>query len=277
MFISVVRVQIRVGRVHPTSKDESPKGDLMKRIFLSGLMSGILAVGVAAQSTAAPPMPAPQGTSNAPAAAAPGQVSSSFPAGTVIAVELSKSLDAKKAKTGDQIEIRIPADVLAHGKILIPRSAKILGHVTEVKAHSKESPDSKVGLAFDRLVMKGGSEVVMQAVVQAISRPLQLVMASDARLNEDSGMSAGGSTASGRMDASKSMPPRSAERVAAIPVDSSSGSEPPSTMAPLGPTSQGVVGMKGLALKVSGPSSVVSSQTDNVHLESGTQMILRIQ
>jgi len=35
--------------------------------------------------------------------------------------------------------------------------------------------------------------------------------------------------------------------------------------------------MKGLSLDSSGQASVVSSQTDNVHLDSGTQLILRTQ
>ena len=51
----------------------------------------------------------------------------------------------------------------------------------------------------------------------------------------------------------------------------------PSTVSPLGPTSKGVVGIKGLSLDSSGPVSVMSSKTDNVHLDGGTQLILRVQ
>ena len=54
-------------------------------------------------------------------------------------------------------------------------------------------------------------------------------------------------------------------------------SPPGSTVSPLGPTSHGVVGMKGFLLTASVQASVVSSSTDNVHLESGTQLILRVQ
>jgi hypothetical protein len=35
--------------------------------------------------------------------------------------------------------------------------------------------------------------------------------------------------------------------------------------------------MKGFSLADSGQASVVSSSTDNVHLDSGTQLILRVQ
>src|SRR5258708_1972245 len=232
----------------------------MRRILLAGLMGASVAGGARAQSTAAP-------AATAPGAPTPTQVSNTFPAGTVIAVELSKSLDAKKAKVGDKIEARIPADLLAHGKIVIPRSAKIFGQVTEVKAHSKESPDSKLGVAFDRLVLKDGHEVSLQAVVQAISRPLQPLVASDSRISEGGSMPAGDGSTSGSMGSSR--PSRSTERVAAIPID---GPEPTSTLAPLGPTSQGVVGMKGLALQGSGQSSVLSNAKHNVHLDTGTHM-----
>ena len=49
------------------------------------------------------------------------------------------------------------------------------------------------------------------------------------------------------------------------------------TSAPLGPTSQGAVGMRGLSLTTSGPAAVISSSTQKVHLDSGTQLILRTQ
>jgi hypothetical protein len=45
----------------------------------------------------------------------------------------------------------------------------------------------------------------------------------------------------------------------------------------LDPSSKGVVGLSGLALSRSGSSSVVTSSDDNVHLEVGTQLILRIE
>jgi len=49
------------------------------------------------------------------------------------------------------------------------------------------------------------------------------------------------------------------------------------TVVPLDPASKGVVGMKGLALDTSGPVAVLTSNSGNVHLDSGTQLILRVQ
>jgi hypothetical protein len=246
-------------------------------MFWLAMTLTVMAACSAAQTSPASPASSPQDTTPPAASAAQPEASKAFPSGTLVPIELSKSLDAKKVKVNDKIEAKLPADLLSKGRIVIPRNAKVIGHVTDVKAHSKESPDSKVGIAFDRLILKDGREVQIQLVVQAISRPLLAPAPMDSHMNEGAGMPSGvPSTAGGTgMDASSSGPSRAPERVPSTTTDPSANTPPPSTSAPLAPTSQGVVGMKGLELTTSGQASVVSSQTDNVHLESGTQMILR--
>jgi len=254
----------------------------MKRMLFSTIAVAVFATGGVAQSTPAPPSGTQTGAAAAQDSAAQTQSSNQFPAGTLIPAELSKSVDSKKAKVGDKIEAKIPVDLLSHGKIVIPKNTKIIGHVTEVKAHSKESPDSMVGIAFDRISMKGGQEVPIQVAVQAIARPLQSAALSSSTASDSGGtggMPSGGTPtygAGGGMGGAR--PP---ERVASYPTGTPSGTDASSpdggTVAPLGPTSQGVVSMKGLSLKASGPASVISSETDNVHLDSGTQLMLRTQ
>ena len=239
---------------------------------------------IQAPSTQAPSTPAPSAQSpsaQTPSAASPGtqaQGTSQIPAGTIIVAELSKSLDSKKAKAGDKVEAKTAVDLLSQGKIVIPRNTKIIGHVTDAKAHSKQSPDSMVGIVFDRIAMKDGHEVPIQAAVQAIARPLQSAALSNSTGVDNTGMPSAGppSTAGGGMGSSA--PSRSSERVPSIPASGIDPSSPGNgTPAPLGPTSQGVVGMKGLSLKPSDQGTVISSETDNVHLDSGTQLILRTQ
>ena len=249
----------------------------MKRTLLSRLAVVVIATATvaAAQSTPAPSSATQQGAPPPQGSATEAQSSNQFPEGTIIPAELSKSVDSKKAKVGDKIEAKVPADLLSHGKIVIPKNTKIVGHVTEVKAHSKESPDAMVGIAFDRISMKDGREVPIQAAVQAIARPLQSAALSTGAANDSAGMPSGGTpTYGGGGGMGGERPP---ERVASYP----GGTEVPlsqgGTVAPLGPTSQGVVGMKGLSLKASGQASVISSETDNIHLESGTQLMLRTQ
>jgi hypothetical protein len=221
----------------------------------------------------------------APSSAAQAPTANELAPGTLLSVELSKSLDAKKLKANDKFEARTVVDLLAHGQIVIPRSAKIIGHVTEAKAHSKQSPDSMVGIAFDRVLMKDGHELPLQAAVQAIARPLQSapsIPAEDPTAATATGMpstsqsqrgSMSGSVATGTPYPSPSgYPPGGG---AGLPSDPAAAAG--STVSPLSPASKGVVGIKGLSLDSSGPASVVSSKTDNVHLDGGTQLVLRVQ
>jgi hypothetical protein len=241
---------------------------MMKRALFTGLAIAALMGFSLAQSTPATP-------DTTPAA----QNSNALPTGTIIAIELAKSLDARKVKVGDAIESKVPADVLLHGKIVVPRDTKIVGHVTDVKLHSKDSPGARVGIAFDRMVPKKGSDVPLQLVVQAVGRPLQLVDY-PMPVSERSGGPAGNASAAGGAGAAASNPSRSQERVAAIPMSGAgldSDTPPPTTMAPLGPTSKGVVGIKGWTLETSGQGSVISAEKDNVHLDTGAQMILRVE
>jgi hypothetical protein len=258
----------------------------MKRRFLSTLAMTVIAAAAVAQSTPPPSTSAPSSATQqeaAPAqgAAAQAQNSSQFPAGTVIPVELSKSVDSKKAKSGDKIEAKIPMDLLSHGKVVIPKNTKVIGHVTEAKAHSKESPDAMVGIAFDRVSMKDGHDVPIQAAVQAIARPLQSAALSSSSAGDSGGMPSAGAPTSAGGGGGGMGGARAPERPSTYPTGTTPGTEASSaegsTVAPLGPTSQGVVGMKGLSLKAAGQASVISSETDNVHLDSGTQLMLRTQ
>ena len=142
----------------------------MTRMLLLVFLVIAVAGTCAAQGNPAASTPAQPATTPVPDSSTPAASASQFPTGTIIPIELTKSVDAKKAKVGDKIEARIPSDLLSHGKVVIPRDSKIFGHVTDVKAHTKESPDSKVGLAFDRMQVKKGGEVPLQVTVQAVGR-----------------------------------------------------------------------------------------------------------
>jgi hypothetical protein len=206
-----------------------------------------------------------------------------FASGTVIPAELSKSVDAKKAKVGDPVEARTAADMLSNGKIVMPRNTKVLGHVASVKAHSKDSPDSMVGIAFDRLVMKDGSELPLQASVQAIGAPINAFANSpvsgrdpDAPVSPMGG--AAGSSAGG-MGGSRTAggSPNSSYPSGSIPTAPDGTAPHGSSTGALSASSQGVVGIKDLSLSATPQASVVSSSNKNVHLDGGTQLMLKVQ
>jgi hypothetical protein len=224
-----------------------------KTLFLTGAI-----VALAGISLAQPP-------AGAPVALEPG---------TVLSVELSKSLDARKSKQNDKVEARTATDLLLHGRIVVPRNTKITGHVTEAKAHSKASPGSMVGITFDRMLVKGGGEMPLQVRVQAIAHPLQIDRLGNEPETDSPSSPPGQRPPMGDASAGTIAPryPGSA-----IPEPPSLNGPGTSTVSPLGPTSQGVVGIKDLSLDASGPAAVLSSKTGNVHLDNGTQLILRVQ
>ncbi|MGA8312144.1 MAG: hypothetical protein WB755_19080 [Terriglobales bacterium] len=235
----------------------------------------------AGPATPAPEAPA-QSTAAGSAASASAPASDKLAAGTVVSVELSKSLDARKSKANDRIEARTSMDLLQHGQIVIPRNTKIVGHVTEAKAHSKESPNSTVGIAFDRVLMKNGRELPLQAAVQAIARPLPpaLPLASDDSMSPaTAGIPSASQQQRPAMTGASPQPPSTygTQYPGNSGSRSDNSSSPNSTVSPLDPATKGVVGMKGFSLTTSGEASIVSSNSENVHLDSGTQLILRVQ
>src|ERR1700704_3855786 len=92
--------------------------------------------------------------------------------GSILYAELSKTLDAKKAKAGDPVNAVLLADVLSHGKIVAHHDAKLIGHVTEANQRTKESPESRLGIVFDKVILKGGQELPVHSRLLAI-RPAE--------------------------------------------------------------------------------------------------------
>src|SRR4051812_22059565 len=50
---------------------------------------------------------------------------------------LSKSIDAKKAKQGDEVVAKTTQDTTTSAGTKIPKNTKLIGHITEVKAKAK--------------------------------------------------------------------------------------------------------------------------------------------
>src|SRR5438132_3961940 len=90
--------------------------------------------------------------------------------GTPIPAELAKSLDAHKNKPGDPVNAKVVQDLLSNGKVVIPRDTKIIGHVTEATPKGKGEPGSTLGVAFDKMILKGGRELPFTATIQALAK-----------------------------------------------------------------------------------------------------------
>ncbi len=195
--------------------------------------------------------------------------------GILIPTELSKSLDAKKAKVGDKFEIKTSMDMLQNGQIVIPRNSKIEGHVTSAKPHTKDSPDSELGLAFDRIFIKNGKELPLQAVVQAIAPPIIIS-------NDAPGTPAGiGSKPPGQQSGNVGSADAPGTALSSAPQIPSMNAPAVASSAGggivLNSESHGAVGMKGTTVAGTKDPNLITSSSQNVHLDGGTQIMLRTE
>jgi hypothetical protein len=251
------------------------------KALLTGILTGVMLCGfVTAQSPVTTPstQSTPGQGSSAPVRIAPG---------SVIPVGLTKTIDAKKVKVGDEVEARVTQDLKAEdGELIIAKDAKVVGHVTQAQARNKEQKESQVGIAFDHAVMKNGDDIRLSMSIQAIIAPPTLNANNNAG-NESSeqsssaqgpgGASTGGiSGRSGGMGAGTASQPPAPPVAGDGPTSSSSGTN--ARPAITGNT-QGVVGISNLNLSTATDTtqgSIVSSEKNNVKLESGTLMLLRV-
>src|SRR5579864_8404553 len=75
------------------------------------------------------------------------QSSSDAPREDIISGELTHAIDAKKAKVGDKVTLRLVNHIYSNGKIIVPYTkGKVIGHLSEVRPATKENPESMVAI-----------------------------------------------------------------------------------------------------------------------------------
>lgn len=218
--------------------------------------------------------------------------------GSTVHAELTKSLDAKKCKPGDEVTAKVTEDVKSNGKVVVHKGSKVMGHVTEAQAHSKEHADSKLGIAFDKVMLSGGQELAFNGVIQAIAPPAQALVAASADQSSAVGgqsgpapMAGGGGRAGGGLGgvAGGAVSTVGTTAGATTGAVGSVGGNLGSTVhgaaggltaqGGLTSASSGVIGLQGLNLSsataAGAQGSLITSPTQNVKLDSGTQVLLR--
>jgi hypothetical protein len=234
-----------------------------------------------AQQSPLPPQSAPSGSAQVGSMQSPSAQASSTPRiapGSVIPVQLTKGIDAKKVKTGDEVEAKVTQDMKSgNGEIIVPKDTRVIGRVTEAQPRNKEQKESQVGIAFDRAVMKTGGDVNLPMSIQAIIAPSYL-SANNGPGAEATGQqqsaAAGGASQSGRTGgmAGSQAPPNASPSAEPTQDTTGNGAHQPIT----GKT-QGVLGIPNMTLSTGATQgSVVTSEKNNVKLESGTMMLLRV-
>ena len=186
--------------------------------------------------------------------------------GTILYLELSKTVDVKKAKIGDEISALLLNDVVSHGKVVVRRYSTAIGHVTEAQALTKENQESRLGIVFDKIRLKHSPEVAISTILMAV-RPSQQLQTEPPPI-----MGTRGPNSTGTRQTDLSFPaPRGLS-----PLHSKLGQDidsPLDTRA-----SMHLMEIEGLSLQPShnGSDKVVVSSTRNVKLESRMRLEVRV-
>ncbi|PYT47937.1 MAG: hypothetical protein DMG44_16700 [Acidobacteria bacterium] len=251
-----------------------------------------------------------QASGNASAASAAsaqnGQANASLASGTAFNATLSSPIDSKKCKPGDPVNARTTEAAKSEGKTVIPKGSKLVGHVTQASARAKGESESSLGIMFDKAILKNGQEIPLNNVtIQAIASAESGASAAGADMDTMGGMgasAAGSGTASGRgalggvtstaggAVGAVTNTAANAGGVAGGTLNSAAnagGSIAGASKGAVGglnaagqltSNSQGAFGLNGLNLNAAGSNatqgSLITSAGKNVHLDSGTRMLL---
>ena len=227
----------------------------------------------------------------------------SLASGTTIPATLTKPIDARKAKAGDEVAAKTTQDVRSDSGVVIPRGSRLVGHVTDAKAKANGDAESTLGIAFDHAVLRDGQQVPLNASIKALAAASN---ATSAGMGDDNfgstGSSAMGATAApavggggrggllggagnavGGATSTVGGVANGAGNTAGSVGANAGGAVRGATNGAAGQLSsqsQGVVGLNGLSLNSAASSatqgSVITSAGKDVKLDSGTQMLLQV-
>jgi hypothetical protein len=246
-----------------------------------------------------------QASGNASASAQNGQANGSLATGSAFNAALSSPIDSKKCKPGDEVTARTTEAAKAEGKTVIPKGSKLVGHVTQASARAKGESESTLGIVFDKAILKNGQEIPLNVAIRALAAAQNNVSAAGADVDSfgGAGASAAGSGAAGGRGALGGVTSAAGGAVGTVTntaanvggvaggtvnsAGNAGGSIAGASKGAVGglnaagqltSNSQGVFGLNGLNLSAAASNatqgSVITSAGKNVHLDSGTQMVL---
>lgn len=208
--------------------------------------------------------------------------------GTTLNAEMSASVDSKKAKAGDAVTAHISEAVKEDGKTVIPKGAKLVGHVTQASARAKGDADSALAIQFDKAVLKNGQEIPLSVWIKAIAAEPRSAYQPGPEQNTMAGTPGAGQSPMGSGRSTMGGPPAATAPPVGAAGDAGGPANDPERTAgspgglnasgQLTPNSRGVFGMDGVQLATNGASatqgSVITSSGKTMHLDSGTRLLL---
>jgi hypothetical protein len=228
----------------------------MRRPYLAALVF-LLGISLCFGETA----PAPQNVAASHKAVPAGDANAMH---GIIAVQLSRSIDSKRLKEGEEIDARTVVALRSGSGILIPSDSKVIGHVTEAKARSKGDPESSLGIVFDKIQVSGGKDFPINGVIQAVAPNPKAISGPDT--------GAAGSGTLAKMDGTNSATMPNPGWGPGPSIGENPGDRRVGTV--LNPHSVGVVGLKNLELE---HNSVLTSSNKEVKLDMGSQILIKAE
>jgi hypothetical protein len=215
--------------------------------------------------------------------------------GTAFNASLTESLDTRRAKAGDAVTAEVAEDVAYERSIIFPKGTKVLGHVVRATSGGRGRAGSALFVQFDRAVLSGGEEVLLNVGIQALA-VTSLPPLSDTDLSKRAAALARNDS---KLSESSAEPVSDSAATSAAPlIVSTDYNQPRTSVAPplsLAPKAQGELNSDGLFspdsvgafgrpdLKVYTPVSqgshgtVLLSAKKQMRLESGTRLLLVVQ
>jgi len=234
----------------------------------------------------------------------PGSANAGLASGTAFNTSLTQPVDAKKAKPGDRVEARTTESVKSGRETVLPKGTKLVGHVTQASARAKGDSQSALAITFDHAILKDGSEVPLNVNIQALASAETMVRASESAVDSMNTGSAGASgtthgalvgvtsTAGGAVGGAANTASR-VENAAGRTVDTTASTTTQATGGAQGTmgglnaagqltsSSRGVFGLNSLNLDSTTAGTtqgtVITSADKNIHLASGTRMLMVTQ
>jgi hypothetical protein len=180
--------------------------------------------------------------------------------GALLCTDLPRSLDARKLKRGDDIVARVTQDLLSGRRVIVPREAKVIGRVAELKLPARKDHETRLLLVFEKVITKAGKEIQFQypAFVKALAPDQQVAIAStnlnDLPIKAELG--------------------KAIDRVSNMPVLMGDSNSP--TYGLIMPFATGVFGLPGLKLEDTPRGVYIVAPKGNIKLEYGAQMVLSV-
>jgi hypothetical protein len=176
--------------------------------------------------------------------------SASLPNGTGIVGVLATELNTKHSKVGERVEVEITEDVKSGDEILVKKGSIVTGQITQVNPFSQGVDSAELEIVFDKVVPKSGEPISTHLAIYALAAK-RIDRTDD--LQDGSGLIATNTRAG---------------------VAGGMLSPPPGLKA----DSRGLFRIDAMRLlptaKDNPPTSLVSSQSRDVQLEIGTEIVV---